>query len=48
MWKQSEDPSNAADPQDGEGWLVNDQQGLVCEFSADDPSIDAPWAHAQG
>ena len=26
-------------PQDGEGWLVNDQQGLVCEFSADDPSI---------
>jgi hypothetical protein len=43
MWKQSDDPSKSVDPQDGEGWLVNEQQGLVCEFSADAPSTQAPW-----
>ena len=43
MWNQSDDPSKPVDPQDGEGWLVNEQQGLVCEFSADAPSAQAPW-----
>lgn len=45
MWKQSEDTSQDADLQDGLGWLVNDQQELVCEFSADDSSTQAqaPW-----
>ena len=43
MWKQTESSSKDVNPQDGEGWLVNDQQGLVCEFSADDPSIQDSW-----
>lgn len=43
MWKQTESSSKDANPQDGEGWLVNDHQGLVCEFSADDPSIQDSW-----
>lgn len=43
MWKQTESSSKGVNPQDGEGWLVNDQQGLVCEFSVDDPSIQDSW-----
>jgi hypothetical protein len=43
MWKQTESSSKDVNPQDGKGWLVNDQQGLVCEFSADDPSIQDSW-----
>lgn len=43
MWKQTEGSSKGVNPQDGEGWLVNDQQGLVCEFSVDDPSIQDSW-----
>lgn len=43
MWKQRETPDETPEPQDGEGWLVNEQQELVCEFSADEPSSLGLW-----
>ena len=43
MWKQSEDTSKDGNLNDGDGWLVNDEQELVCEFSADDSSTQVPW-----
>jgi|TARA_B100001063_G_scaffold11555_1_gene9007 hypothetical protein len=43
MWNQTETPDETPEPQDGEGWLVNEQQELVCEFSADEPSNLGLW-----
>ena len=43
MWKQSEDTSKDGSLNDGDGWLVNDEQELVCEFSADDSLTQVPW-----
>ena len=43
MWKQAEDSNQPTNPQDGEGWLVNERQELVCEFSADHPSSQDAW-----
>ena len=28
---------------DGEGWLVNEQQQLVCQFKPDTPSAHSKW-----
>ncbi len=43
MWKQTEILDETVEPQDGEGWLVNEQQELVCEFSADESSSLGLW-----
>ena len=43
MWMQSAESSQNPGGHDGDGWLVNEKQELVCEFSSDDSPTQAPW-----
>ncbi|MAR06579.1 MAG: hypothetical protein CL862_05720 [Cyanobium sp. NAT70] len=43
MWKQQPDSKQQPEKPDGEGWIVNESQQLVCQFSPDNATDHSQW-----